>query len=179
MVRELLIAFYKNTRGFKPTRIIFYRDGVSEGQFQMVCWGWYGMCRVVWRFFWLLGAAQWAAKHNAGMHGLGAWLSTRYHFYCCTKTSPYSSLLCGPPGPGVCREWMLWLHVVHCYMWCRLVIVVTFLLAPLLMLASLIPASLTFICVVMLVYRCVRIHMYIYICKHLHNACKCVCIVDI
>ena len=36
MVRELLIAFYKNTRGFKPTRIIFYRDGVSEGQFQMV-----------------------------------------------------------------------------------------------------------------------------------------------
>ncbi|KAF7632951.1 hypothetical protein Mgra_00007654 [Meloidogyne graminicola] len=32
MVRELLIQFYKNTR-FKPTRIIVYRDGVSEGQF--------------------------------------------------------------------------------------------------------------------------------------------------
>ena len=30
------------------------------------------MCRVVWRFFWLLGAAQRAAKHNAGVHGLGA-----------------------------------------------------------------------------------------------------------
>ncbi|ETE59458.1 Protein argonaute-1, partial [Ophiophagus hannah] len=31
MVRELLIQFYKSTR-FKPTRIIFYRDGVPEGQ---------------------------------------------------------------------------------------------------------------------------------------------------
>ncbi|XP_052762994.1 protein argonaute-2-like isoform X3 [Mya arenaria] len=35
MVKELLIQFYKATR-FKPTRIIFYRDGVSEGQFQSV-----------------------------------------------------------------------------------------------------------------------------------------------
>lgn len=32
MVRELLIQFYRNTH-FKPTRIIIYRDGVSEGQF--------------------------------------------------------------------------------------------------------------------------------------------------
>jgi len=32
MVKELLIQFYVSTR-FKPTRIIFYRDGVSEGQF--------------------------------------------------------------------------------------------------------------------------------------------------
>lgn len=35
MVREMLIQFYKSTR-FKPQRIIFYRDGVSEGQFQQV-----------------------------------------------------------------------------------------------------------------------------------------------
>lgn len=35
MVREMLIQFYKSTR-FKPHRIIFYRDGVSEGQFQQV-----------------------------------------------------------------------------------------------------------------------------------------------
>ena len=35
MVREMLIDFYKSTR-FKPHRIIFYRDGVSEGQFQQV-----------------------------------------------------------------------------------------------------------------------------------------------
>ena len=36
MVREMLIQFYQSTR-FKPHRIIFYRDGVSEGQFQQVC----------------------------------------------------------------------------------------------------------------------------------------------
>ena len=35
MVKELLVQFYKSTR-FKPTRIIFYRDGVSEGQFSQV-----------------------------------------------------------------------------------------------------------------------------------------------
>ena len=35
MVKDLLIAFYQST-GFKPARIIFYRDGVSEGQFSQV-----------------------------------------------------------------------------------------------------------------------------------------------
>ena len=35
MVREMLIHFYQTTR-FKPSKIIFYRDGVSEGQFQQV-----------------------------------------------------------------------------------------------------------------------------------------------
>ena len=35
MVRELLMQFYRSTH-FKPTRIIFYRDGVSEGQFMQV-----------------------------------------------------------------------------------------------------------------------------------------------
>ncbi|XP_018016166.1 protein argonaute-2 [Hyalella azteca] len=35
MVKELLIQFYKCTR-FKPNRVILYRDGVSEGQFQTV-----------------------------------------------------------------------------------------------------------------------------------------------
>ncbi|KAF9594683.1 hypothetical protein IFM89_034366 [Coptis chinensis] len=35
MIRELLISFRKST-GFKPHRIIFYRDGVSEGQFSQV-----------------------------------------------------------------------------------------------------------------------------------------------
>jgi hypothetical protein len=32
MVKELLIEFRSRT-GFKPLKIIFYRDGVSEGQF--------------------------------------------------------------------------------------------------------------------------------------------------
>ncbi|CAL1287887.1 unnamed protein product [Larinioides sclopetarius] len=36
MVLELLKAFYKHTRGRKPEKIIFYRDGVSEGQFHQV-----------------------------------------------------------------------------------------------------------------------------------------------
>nr|WGH50461.1 argonaute 5 [Nicotiana benthamiana] len=35
MIRELLIAFRRST-GIKPGRIIFYRDGVSEGQFNQV-----------------------------------------------------------------------------------------------------------------------------------------------
>lgn len=35
MVKELLVQFYQSTR-FKPTRIIIYRDGVSEGQFYQV-----------------------------------------------------------------------------------------------------------------------------------------------
>ncbi|KOB76404.1 Protein argonaute [Operophtera brumata] len=36
MVQELLIMFYKSTGGFKPHRIIMYRDGISEGQFMHV-----------------------------------------------------------------------------------------------------------------------------------------------
>ena len=35
MVREMLIQFYQTTR-FKPSKIIFYWDGVSEGQLQQV-----------------------------------------------------------------------------------------------------------------------------------------------
>ncbi|XP_057483744.1 protein argonaute MEL1-like [Actinidia eriantha] len=35
MIKELLIAFRRST-GLKPHRIIFYRDGVSEGQFSQV-----------------------------------------------------------------------------------------------------------------------------------------------
>ncbi|KAK6943922.1 Piwi domain, partial [Dillenia turbinata] len=35
MIRELLMAFYKSTNR-KPERIIFYRDGVSEGMFNQV-----------------------------------------------------------------------------------------------------------------------------------------------
>jgi eukaryotic translation initiation factor 2C len=35
MVKELLIAFYQHS-GLKPQRILFLRDGVSEGQFKLV-----------------------------------------------------------------------------------------------------------------------------------------------
>ncbi|XP_025603016.2 protein argonaute-2-like isoform X2 [Athalia rosae] len=36
MVREQLLYFYKRNQGNKPQKIIFYRDGVSEGQFGQV-----------------------------------------------------------------------------------------------------------------------------------------------
>jgi eukaryotic translation initiation factor 2C len=36
MVKEHLVMFYKSTGGYKPHRIIMYRDGVSEGQFMPV-----------------------------------------------------------------------------------------------------------------------------------------------
>ena len=35
LVQQLMRQFYQRTR-FKPQRIIFYRDGVSEGQFKEV-----------------------------------------------------------------------------------------------------------------------------------------------
>lgn len=36
MVKEHLMMFYKSTGGYKPHRVIIYRDGVSEGQFLQV-----------------------------------------------------------------------------------------------------------------------------------------------
>merc|ERR1719414_1618183 len=36
MVKNLLIRFYQKNRQAKPQRILFYRDGVSEGQFAQV-----------------------------------------------------------------------------------------------------------------------------------------------
>ncbi|KAJ1288086.1 hypothetical protein BS78_02G062500 [Paspalum vaginatum] len=36
MIMELLLSFYKRNNKKKPSRIIFYRDGVSEGQFSQV-----------------------------------------------------------------------------------------------------------------------------------------------
>ena len=35
-VKSLLAEFHANTRGLRPERILFYRDGVSEGQFREV-----------------------------------------------------------------------------------------------------------------------------------------------
>ena len=36
VIKELLTEFVRANGGTKPSRIIFYRDGVSEGQFQQV-----------------------------------------------------------------------------------------------------------------------------------------------
>ena len=35
LVKDLLVKFYKNYRS-KPRKILFFRDGVSEGQFGQV-----------------------------------------------------------------------------------------------------------------------------------------------
>lgn len=36
VVKELLIEFVRANKGMKPARIIFFRDGVSEGEFLKV-----------------------------------------------------------------------------------------------------------------------------------------------
>ena len=36
VVKELLLEFSRANNGFKPEKLIFYRDGVSEGQFETV-----------------------------------------------------------------------------------------------------------------------------------------------
>ena len=36
VTKELLIQFYRSVKQ-KPCKIVMYRDGVSEGQFQQVC----------------------------------------------------------------------------------------------------------------------------------------------
>ena len=36
ILKSMLLKFYRRNGGSKPTRILFYRDGVSEGQFKEV-----------------------------------------------------------------------------------------------------------------------------------------------
>lgn len=66
MVRELLVQFYKST-GFKPIRIIFYRDGVSEGQFREVTNSGRNTLlsfRSIWSMILLFGVHVIASNHN-------------------------------------------------------------------------------------------------------------------
>ena len=58
MVRELLIQFYKSTR-FKPTRIIYYRGGVSEGQMKQVISLSYSFPLGHLHFFFFFGHTMW------------------------------------------------------------------------------------------------------------------------
>ena len=34
ITKQLLVNFFQRTKGRKPHKIIYYRDGVSEGQFE-------------------------------------------------------------------------------------------------------------------------------------------------
>ena len=36
-MKKLLLAFYRANRHYKPERLLFYRDGVSEGQARATC----------------------------------------------------------------------------------------------------------------------------------------------
>lgn len=110
MVRELLIQFYKSTR-YKPTRIIFYRDGVSEGQFRQVfspkkkkCFTAYlqKMGNVI-QIFWMInffsswlssGAVLWAAGHSWGLYKPGERIPAGHHLHRCAKTPSYTPVLC-------------------------------------------------------------------------------------
>jgi hypothetical protein len=89
-MRALLLEFHKATRGRKPEHLIFFRDGVSEGQFKQVyivspfaafllhfhpvgscllLWSWnggIGACLVCWVCIW----GEW----QAGMVAINAWM---------------------------------------------------------------------------------------------------------
>ena len=112
MVRELLIQFYKSTR-YKPTRIIFYRDGVSEGQFRQVFslkkkkkekfTTYLRKMGIIVQFFqkihlspsWLFsGAVLWAAGHSWGLYKPGERIPAGYHLHRCAETPPYTPFLC-------------------------------------------------------------------------------------
>ncbi|KAL4452075.1 hypothetical protein ABPG75_007737 [Micractinium tetrahymenae] len=45
MMKDLLLEFYRVTRGRKPEHLIFFRDGVSEGQFKEVYYSEYSAVR--------------------------------------------------------------------------------------------------------------------------------------
>lgn len=90
MVRELLIQFYQATN-HKPCRIIFYRDGVSEGQFDQVC---KKVCifpqNISKTFFFLcLGYITRVEGSPRGLFEIGVWIQARNNIYYCSKTSSH------------------------------------------------------------------------------------------
>lgn len=110
MVRELLIQFYKSTR-FKPTRIIYYRGGVSEGQMKQVtdllisdltvqaatktsnktCFVSYNT--QVCAFSLVSGGLAGADSHQEGLHQSGGGLQAGHHLHCGPEASSHASLL--------------------------------------------------------------------------------------
>lgn len=116
--RELLLAFYKSTNQ-KPHRIIFYRDGVGEGQFSQVLWHEMDAIRkvhdpvllvLVFHLSFALSICLWPSKmfysllfsHTCQMSillSLGLCFITRKlyaasHFYSCAEETSYTSLSC-------------------------------------------------------------------------------------
>lgn len=111
MTRELLIQFYKSTR-FKPTRIIYYRGGVSEGQMKQVLPSAQcpppststehppGLLLESWDLretkspFCLLGSLAGAISNSKGLYKLGGRLSAWDNLHCGAKETSHSPLLC-------------------------------------------------------------------------------------
>lgn len=48
-----MIEFHRSTKGLKPESILFYRDGVSEGQFSQVLQEEYTQIREVKNFYYI------------------------------------------------------------------------------------------------------------------------------
>ena len=87
MVRELLIQFYKSTR-FKPTRIIYYRGGVSEGQMKQVISLSYSFPLGHLHFFFFFGHTMWH---------LGSWFPDQ-GWNPCPLHWKHGVWTTGPPG---------------------------------------------------------------------------------
>ncbi len=105
MVRELLIQFYKSTR-FKPTRIIFYRDGVPEGQLPQVYidTSWIAdILDLVNKYLSLSANTEFprgadsslrAPGHQRCVHQARERLSAGHHLHCGAEASSHTPLLC-------------------------------------------------------------------------------------
>jgi hypothetical protein len=64
-MKDLLLEFHRVTRGRKPEHLIFFRDGVSEGQFKEVYYSEYSAVREACRDMGDPGAECEHAPHNA------------------------------------------------------------------------------------------------------------------
>lgn len=92
MVRELLIQFYRNTR-FKPTRIVLYRDGVSEGQFLNVRNIIFLFAFLYYIFTYNSGPSKRTSFNARSLYDVGARISTGNYFHCSSETSSYKVIV--------------------------------------------------------------------------------------
>lgn len=108
MVRELLVMFYKSTGGYKPHRIIMYRDGVSEGQFIHVSLfafeKFYGKLIFSFSLFSLTGSSTWINRSARSLYQTWRRLQTWHHFHRGSKETSHTIVLRGQEG-AIRKEW--------------------------------------------------------------------------
>lgn len=120
-MKDLLAEFYRVTRGRRPEHLIFFRDGVSEGQFKEVYYvsggvgggwvvggwvvRWTGggrstlntvLCDLARSRGWPVERARLAALQAAAAGGAGGWC-TRMHSLAASSMRCTSHLLTRPP----------------------------------------------------------------------------------